>query len=235
MFSIYKITNKINGKIYIGQTTVHPMSRLRRHIYKSKSPEFPINFAFAKYGENNFTFEVIAFAKSQKSLDEAEIFYISHYNSCSYKIGYNLDKGGSHGEHSDETKLKISQSLTGHTMTTDTKSKISQSKIGSTISEELKNKMSKSLKGHTPWNKGITYSNENLKGRKHTPEHIEKNRASHIGKTMGENNGNSAISDDNLKLLLEDLKFGNYKQYILAEKYNVSSATVSRIKRKGTR
>jgi group I intron endonuclease len=226
----------INGKIYIGQTIENPKIRHNRHKYKSKKPEFPINFAIAKYGFDNFKFEVIAFAKDQKSLNDAEIFYIKIYKSSDRNIGYNLDLGGAHGKHSAETKAKISASNMGRKNSDESNKRISASKMGSVP-------WNKGVKGkQVAWNVGIPATEEHKEknrishtGKKHSASHIEKNRTSHMGKTLGDKNGNVAISDANLILLLEDLKSGNYKQYILAEKYNISSATISRIKRKGKR
>lgn len=56
--SIYKITNKINNKIYIGQS-VHPFERFSQHCYNKQTNTSLINRAIQKYGKENFNFEII--------------------------------------------------------------------------------------------------------------------------------------------------------------------------------
>ncbi|WP_286077744.1 GIY-YIG nuclease family protein [Thomasclavelia cocleata] len=93
---IYKITNKINSKCYIGQTSKFYKKRWNEHknaaFNKFKiSYNYPLYKAFRKYGIDNFKFEVIEKCEIQK-LNEREIYWISYYNS--YKEGYNQDLGG---------------------------------------------------------------------------------------------------------------------------------------------
>ena len=85
---IYKITNKINGKVYIGQTKQEPSKRWEVHKYSSQKI-FPIQKAISKYGIANFTFEVIDGANSQSELNYREDHYIHLHNSLSPN-GYNL-------------------------------------------------------------------------------------------------------------------------------------------------
>ena len=93
---IYKITNKINGKVYIGQA-INIHYRFTRH----KNDAFDLNNrqyhsalyqAIRKYGIENFIFEVIEECAPDK-LDEKEIHYIAQYESFGPK-GYNLTPGG---------------------------------------------------------------------------------------------------------------------------------------------
>lgn len=114
---IYKITNKQNNKVYIGQTT----QTLERRItnYKSELKWFPdrrpIIRAMSKYGFNNFTFTVLQDnIQSKQYLDEREKYYIKYYHSLVTEQGYNVELGGnSAGKHSEETKKKISQAQLG--------------------------------------------------------------------------------------------------------------------------
>ena len=109
---IYKITNKINDKIYIGQTTQSLNNRIRnyRSDVKHSKRSRKIIDAMKKYGFENFVFEIIHDnIASKKEMDELERKYISDF-----KIGYNMELGGnSMGKHSDETKHKIGQSQLG--------------------------------------------------------------------------------------------------------------------------
>lgn len=98
MIGIYKITNKINGKTYIGQS-VNIKQRWAEHkanLRNNKHENPYLQNAWNKYGENNFTFKVIEECE-QSELDDKEIYWISEY--CSYKDfenskGYNMTIGG---------------------------------------------------------------------------------------------------------------------------------------------
>jgi hypothetical protein len=60
---VYKITNKVTNKIYIGITNQGSGARYRHHWYESRIGEpSPIHRSMAKYGEDNFTLEIIDFA-----------------------------------------------------------------------------------------------------------------------------------------------------------------------------
>lgn len=95
MIGIYKITNKINGKIYIGQSK-DIAHRWKEHKWRSKNCLYPIQKAITKYGIENFEFEVIEECLLEE-LDDREIYYIDLYNSTNKAIGYNISKGGDTG------------------------------------------------------------------------------------------------------------------------------------------
>lgn len=90
---IYKITNKVNGKIYIGQTRFTVEHRFKQHIknFNIEHRKQPLYAAFAKYGLENFTVETIESVDCSK-LNEREIYWIAYYNS--FKEGYNATLGG---------------------------------------------------------------------------------------------------------------------------------------------
>ena len=93
MVGIYKITNKINNKVYIGQSK-DIESRWESHKYYTYSTKTKLQYAFAKYGIFNFLFQVIEECDIS-NLDEREKFWISYYNS--YEDGYNMTMGGQEG------------------------------------------------------------------------------------------------------------------------------------------
>lgn len=80
---IYKITNIINGKIYIGQTKNTLEHRWHQHIYDANHnrTNMPIHFAIAKYGVENFEIECIDTAETKEELNQKEINYIKQYHS----------------------------------------------------------------------------------------------------------------------------------------------------------
>jgi len=95
MFSVYKITNKINNKIYIGYTKRTPKRRFQDHVYSSKnqpekSPKF--HYAIRKYRKDNFNIETIIQVETIEEAWKQEIFFIKQFDS--YKNGYNMNEGG---------------------------------------------------------------------------------------------------------------------------------------------
>lgn len=103
---IYKITNTINGKVYIGQSQCIT-KRWKNHkitAYNSndRSYEYPLYRAIRKYGIENFDFSILENCTIEQ-LDEREIFWIKFYSSDNSCYGYNNDSGGSNCPH--PTKL----------------------------------------------------------------------------------------------------------------------------------
>lgn len=108
--TIYLLKNKVNNKIYIGQTwlPLHKRMGLQGKNYKNSIYLFS---AIQKYGSENFEYEVLATCKDQAAADEFEAYFIIKYNSTNHEIGYNLKEGGSAGRHSEETKAKMSKTM----------------------------------------------------------------------------------------------------------------------------
>lgn len=120
---IYKITNTVNNKVYIGQVYNKSINaRFDRHI-KGANPDNPmlIDRAIYKYGKENFIVEQIDTASSIEELNEKEKYWIKFYNSTDRNVGYNLTPGGEGGNtyicKSDEElnliKQKISKANSG--------------------------------------------------------------------------------------------------------------------------
>lgn len=113
---VYKITNKQNGKIYIGITNQGAnTNRWYKHCSDANvGSTFPLHNAIRKYGKENFQIEVIEIIENEDFdyLKEREIYWIKELDSYNRKIGYNLTLGGdgTFGRfHSEETKDKIRQ------------------------------------------------------------------------------------------------------------------------------
>jgi len=109
---VYKLTNKINGKIYIGKS-ISLRRRLMEHQYERRDA-YPIERAIKKYGMDNFEIEVL---HQEINIDNLcllaiESAYIEFFNSTDKNLGYNvLQFGGGDRTgipHSQETKNKIS-------------------------------------------------------------------------------------------------------------------------------
>ena len=86
---IYKITNDINNKVYIGQTSRSIELRFKEHRESYKQGKTPLYLAMKKYGIEHFHVEEV---EETEDLNKREIFWIEYYNS--YKNGYNATKGG---------------------------------------------------------------------------------------------------------------------------------------------
>lgn len=93
---IYKVTNKENGKIYVGQTVRSLKDRIQRHYKDGKSNSKTTTYfdrAMAKYGIEAFEIEVVEECP-QSELDEKEKHYIKFFHSFQKEGGYNLTRGG---------------------------------------------------------------------------------------------------------------------------------------------
>jgi group I intron endonuclease len=136
---IYKITNKITSKYYIGQT-IQDLNERWRHHRSPKSNCRYLKLAIKKYGIENFNFDLICICFDNE-LDKYEYEYIKKYNSL-VPNGYNLREGGNNSRHNEQTKNKISESLKNRTDFIRSKPQ-----LGKPHSEEVKNKISKALIG----------------------------------------------------------------------------------------
>lgn len=93
---IYKITNIINGKIYIGKFVYSQKRNFKYYLGSG----IALKRAYEKYGKENFTKEIIEEVRGNNSvLCEREIYWISEYNSIDSNIGYNITKGGEGGNY----------------------------------------------------------------------------------------------------------------------------------------
>lgn len=114
---IYKITNKINGKAYIGKTQDFN-ERQFAHYKASKNKNSYISVlyrAINKYGWKNFNWEIICECETLEELNEKEIYFIKEYKTFIHdenSNGYNLTLGGdgiSGHKHSEESLKLISE------------------------------------------------------------------------------------------------------------------------------
>lgn len=106
---IYRITNLLNNKVYIGKTQRSIKERWSEHCKSSKCNKM-FN-AIKKYGKENFKIEEIYYSFDIDDLNQKEMFFISQYDSI--EKGYNLTFGGEGALHSKETRNKLSKILKG--------------------------------------------------------------------------------------------------------------------------
>lgn len=170
--SIYKITNKINNKCYIGQTIQSITKRFDQHKSRSllSATNCAIHNAIKKYGIENFDIEEIYIAFDLDSLNSSEIVLIEQFNS-KYPNGYNIDIGGNNFQRSEETCKRISQGLIGRKLKDTTKRKLSKINKGKKLSVKTKEKISQSQMGEK----------HHFYRKKLTKEHRQKLSESHLG------------------------------------------------------
>ena len=105
---IYKITNLIDGKIYVGQTNRTLEQRWREHCANNSRCRY-LHAAILKYGKENFRVEQIDVALDRDEANRKESFYIKRFNSLAPN-GYNLNSGGGVGRTvSNATCRKLSE------------------------------------------------------------------------------------------------------------------------------
>ena len=176
MYYIYRITNKVNGKTYIGQ-----------HKYKKLNDKYMgsgvlLGKAKKKYGIKNFEKEILEFDIPNVDLaNDWEQMYIL-FERVKGKAEYNIANGGYGNKgfhHSEETRRKISEINKGKHLSEETRRKLSEinkgvnhHNYGKHLSEETKRKISEMNKGkHIPTNK---FNTDYWKGKKFSEEHKRK-------------------------------------------------------------
>lgn len=164
---IYKATNKMNGKIYIGQTMKSIKERRLDHLRSRSTKKYYFHNALSKYGYKNFIWEEIDFANNREELNEKEIFWIKYFDSTDKDFGYNCTKGGRVPIFNEETRKKISKAGKGRKHSPETIKKLKEIHKGKKIrpdnyvyTEEHKRKMSEANKGR---GKGRKLSQETRK------------------------------------------------------------------------
>lgn len=135
---IYKFTNKITGKEYVGCSRLSMQDRLQAHLDKANLEKSHFQRSLRKNGVEAFDYCVIDTAETEAEMFEKETFWIKFYN-CIAPNGYNLTEGGKGGATmTAEVKAKISATKTG----------VPNPKLkGRVISEEQRIQISRTLGG----------------------------------------------------------------------------------------
>ena len=135
IYSIYKITNTLNGKVYIGYTE-NTKKRFKDHLNNAKTVEYVLYQAMRKHGVDYFKFEIIYQSLDGEYLrDTMEAYFIIEYNSYyEYGKGYNMTHGGCL---MDETrKINISKKISDQWANDDQSGRVSN--IRAAIKEKWK-------------------------------------------------------------------------------------------------
>lgn len=175
---VYKITNALNGKVYIGQTVdyrkrkVGHFSYLRRNAHRNRY----LQKSFNKYGESSFKMEIIKECAVDE-LDKLEIYYMRKYNSIDKTLGYNMVIGGN----------------TNKSFPDYIRQKMSRSQKGRIISEEHRKRIGK-------WHKGKTISPKDIEKANKTKKDNQIQ--------WGETNPNAVLTNDDVEKLIKDMLNG---------------------------
>ena len=160
---VYKTTNLINGKIYIGKACG------KRAIENYLGSGRYFKRAVAKYGKENFRRITIDIAENREDQNRKEIFWIDFYDARNSLVGYNVALGGEGGLVSEEHKEKLRKA-----------------KVGVPRSEETKRKLRIAMLGRKNLQHSIrmTGSSHPMYGKHHSKETKQKIIENHKG-TLG--------------------------------------------------
>lgn len=222
--SIYKITNQVNGKVYVGQTWVGIQKRFRVHKQQTYKGCINLHNALNKYGRENFAVELIIVCGTQDTAYYWERYFIAKYDSI--KNGYNLRDGG-HGDY-DVLSKKISDAMKGRPSPL----------RGRPQTKEL---VLKRQSKNSVMQKGVKKSPEQvakfvaaLTGKKQTPEHIANMKAAqaavrykHSEETLAKMRGRTAISKEQMAELVQS----DLTEKEACSKYNISRSAFYSYKR----
>lgn len=201
---IYHITNKLNGKVYIGQTVRSLDVRIKQHINTAMSGcSYHLYRAIRKYGWENFEYGIVAYADNKEQLNQLEMYYIQKYDSI--RNGYNMVPGG------DMNVMDYEPIAKHHDEVMRT--------------PEVRNKISVSMKRYCAEN-GVSEEH-----RRHLSENKKAFYASERGKLVRANfSATFKLSDSHKMALINSLKKSVYcvdmQNHIIAEFDSVKSAAV---------
>ncbi|MEE9571534.1 MAG: GIY-YIG nuclease family protein [Candidatus Neomarinimicrobiota bacterium] len=138
---IYKATNLINSKVYIGQTFNSLKKRKNDHNSRSSNgSSVYFHNAIRKHGPENFKWQVICICPDIDSLNEQEEYYIAFYDSMN--VGYNLQSGGLNYIVSEETRKKLGKVSLGRKRSAKTRKKMSESGKAKIFTKEHRKNLS---------------------------------------------------------------------------------------------
>ena len=170
---IYMIRNKLNNKMYVGQTIFDAEKRYKQHIDMAlhKKDNKELYNSMRKHGVENFELIILETGVSVEQLDEREVYYIEKFDT--YNNGYNYTKGGGgiRGyHHSEETRRKMGIAISNSMWkinTPERTAKISATQKGRKFTEEHKRHIAESV--HDREGAGNPFY-----GKKHTDETKQK-------------------------------------------------------------
>jgi len=185
---VYLVTNKVNGKQYVGQTVRSLSTRWHQHQLETSHVSCLRN-AIKKYGIDSFSVDILQVCETREEMSFVEMFYISFLNTKSPN-GYNLTDGGEGSlgyAPSEETREKQSKAKAGKRI-----SPATEIKKGQRLSPATEIKKGQRLSPSTEFKKGQPSRNKGIPGlageknpfwgKTHSLKSLEKMRQAHLGK-----------------------------------------------------
>lgn len=219
---IYRITNTVNGKSYIGKTAMNFGDRWDSHrslLNSGKHDNRHLQHAWDKYGADAFEFAVIETVDDASELNDLEIYYISDYRSrgMSYNIHNGGDGGVNLGKHlSKETKRKIGE-----------KNKVNM--LGRKASEETRQKMSKSqLTRYEAWSEADRAEWGKMSSNKASGYHWTQDAKDRFSALQQERPNGAKFTVDDIRSIRAERSAGA-KLSELALKYSTTESYISSI------
>lgn len=173
MYDVYLITNRINGKRYVGITCRGYQARFQEHINEAMNgSKTMLHNAIRKYGSANFDLMLLESNVESSDICAKEKYYIKLYNTFyPSRIGYNMTEGGDGicgYAHTKEVKQRISNSLKGHKYPESRNQKIQEAMTGREYKPEWRAALSQSRLGR------FTGSDNPFYGKHHSAETLAK-------------------------------------------------------------
>jgi len=241
---IYKITNTVNKKVYIGKTEFTTAKRFEAHIKKAKKKTNRYLYdAMNHYGYDKFVIEKIDDCISNEDMNNKERYWISYYKSNNKEFGYNMTEGGDGGRMSPELYERIAAQHRGVPLTEEHKQKISLANMNRIFTKETRQKLSEARKGiklskETKQKISLFHQGRSFfRGKHHSaatklklsefhqgrPIHSEEEKNKRRKKWLKEGNPNYKYIDE--ELLLQYIKKGLNNEEI-AKIFSCSPATI---------
>lgn len=144
MYEIYLITNQINEKVYVGQTSQSLKDRWIQHCDPNSHCRH-LKSAIAKYGPDRFSMVSLGKAATQEEATNLEDLWIILFDSRNREHGYNISMAGPGAKgytHSEESKAAIGRAHRGKIISEETREKLRQANLGKKHGDACKEKLS---------------------------------------------------------------------------------------------
>lgn len=169
-FEIYKLTNTVNNKIYIGLTTQGTENRFKLHCWKAgQGSDYPLHVAIREFGKESFRREILESVENPTIARERERYFVKIFNSQDKNVGYNTTAGGEYFEVTDEMRKAMSKAQKGRRHTESFKSVLQYTKDGEFIREYASMTDAEAITGVSRTSIGRTLSKKLKKPSKSNP------------------------------------------------------------------
>lgn len=230
---VYKITNNVTGRAYIGITTKSVRHRWKAHLCNAfvKNVDYYLYRAMRKYGKEAFSVETLYEASSHKELISVEKGLIAQYGTYSTANGYNQTLGGEgvfglqwKPEAVEKMRARVKtwheagnlHPMQGKKHSDETRRKMSESaKNKPPVGEETRRKLSIASKGRKIPREAVEIARQKRLGVKRTPEQIERIRLGRRnGKVPRKHRGNSKYPAEFILCAISRVKSGEKQAYV---------------------